>query len=228
MFPTLIKSFPLIVDGIAAAVGTAAGTVTDTVSGTRTGPISLPDTVPNTREGLRRRNSSIQLAPLTRGRVGEIKNNAMIQDTIETKNRLEDLSRLSDDSLADHLSELIDAYEYDVSEMEDVPLILENIPTNRLRDRQRLLRRAVLATTLIGTPIAGGTSIGFGLMGQNRNTPKQPPPEIAEVDDCPYGEGSGTGPGGLNLSMNGVNRCNIRQIFLNVFIQYSYLIHKGI
>ena len=99
MFPSLIKAFPFIVDGIGSVisvgVGTAATTsVTDSTNNSSSSSSSSSlDNVPNTRDGLRRRNGgSIQLTSLTGERVRDIKNSAMIQDRIESKNRMEDLS----------------------------------------------------------------------------------------------------------------------------------------
>jgi hypothetical protein len=230
MFPTLIKSFPLIVDGISTAIGigaaTSAGSVTDSINDSRTGLIELPEYIPARDGGMRRRTG--QLMTLSTDRVREIKNSALNRNEIDSKKRLEDLDMMSDDSLTDHLSEMIAEYEYEQNELEDVDLMLDNIPINRLPHRRRLLRRVVLATTLIGLPTIGGTSIAIGLMGQNRNSIRLPPKSITDVDDCPNGEGVYPGPGGVTLTMNGVTRCNIRKIFLNVFIYYSYLIHNGI
>ena len=159
----MIKAIP---DAIGAVLGIAIGGNQGSIQDSFTNnepdyPISVD---PRNSTGIRQRNT-IELAPLNRETARGIKNRAMIRDNIENKERMDNLSRLSDDSLCEHLGELIDGYEdYDPSELEDVPLLLDepiqNTPYIRLRDRRRLLRKAVLITGIATIPIAGGTSVG--------------------------------------------------------------------
>ena len=222
-------AFGSAIEGFLGASAAAAASSSDGGSGTTT---NAPTNFPGRNAGLRRRIVPGQLVEMSSVEMKQIHYLADDILEIEDSSRLDDLERFPEQTvIEDHLGEIFTDIDLDyISDDENYdpnePLIFPDpeIPRPRRTRRRRFLRKILISSGIGAVPI--GTTTVLALLGSNRNSAAGAAIEKGGIDDCPQGDpGVTTGP--VGISLNGVDRCNLRRIFTNLLVTLLSIKHRN-